>query len=516
MPIPREIETCFVVRNAAVFARLPSVLARLAETVSTPVHREIEDRLLDTADLLLAQAGAALRLRLETGRNAELTLKSLAPLTAGLAVRSELSEPLRRVPPEPTVSCPGRLIAARVRRVLHDQPLRVCFRLRQQRAVYTVHTKEGALLLVSADTVHLPGRPARPVLELEIELREGTLKALTVFSHKLKAALPLKPAALSKYDLGLRAAGLRRPPPAEPAPPARNASAAEVLAFVLRKHTGRLCRHERSVRLDLNPEAVHDLRVACRRLRAALQFLGPLAGPLPVRPLPDRLARLGRKLGAVRDLDVHNSALEARAARLPPASRQSLQICLERLQRQRRKAHARLLSVLETPPFAACCHDLGLLADRLAAQRHTAASARSAAQPTIRRLLRRVRRLGDALRADKPDTDLHRLRIRAKRLRYACEFMEEVGGPAVADFAARVARLQGALGLHQDLVVEEIQLGRLLASPEGKRTPVVRTALEALLADVTTDRAAARRECFKAWRRFDRRKARRELLAALR
>ena len=519
MPVPREIETCFIVRRAAVFARLPAALARLAETVSGPAQREIEDLLLDTGDWLLAQAGAALRLRLESGRNAELALKSLAPLSDGLAVRPELSESLRRAPRDPSGPCPGRLIAARVRRVLRSQPLRVRFRLRQRRTVYTVRTKSGALLLVSADTVFLPGPRARPALELEVELREGAQGALTRFSRALTGILPLEPATLSKYDLGLRAAGLSRPPVAEPRPPARNAGAGELLAFVLRKHAGRFRRHERRVRLDLDSEAVHDLRVACRRLRAALQFLGPLAGPLPARPLANRLARLARKLGAVRDLDLHNSALEARAARLPPASRQSLRACVDRLRRQREQAHSRLLAALVAPRFAVCCRDLETLAERLAERPKpgkTATNARLAAQPMVRRLLRRVRRLGDELHADTPDADLHRLRIRAKKLRYACEFLQDIGGAAVAGFAARTARLQDALGRHQDLVVEKDLLGRLLASREGRRTPVARAALEALLAHIAADLETTRRNCFTAWRRFDQRRARRALLAALR
>jgi len=482
------------------------------------VRRDFEDVLLDTDDLLLAQADAALRLRLETGRSAELTLKSLAPPNAGLAIRSELSESLRRVPREPVGSCPGRLVAARVRRVLRGRPLNVCFRLRQQRTVYTVRTKNGALLLVSADTVDLPGRQARPLLELEVELREGTTGALTRFSRALNAILSLEPTALSKYDLGLRAAGLTRPHPTEPAPPARNAGAAELLAYVLRKHTDRLCRHERRVRLDLDPEAVHDLRVACRRLRAALQFLGPIAGPLPVRAMCDRLARLARRLGEVRDLDVHNNALEARAARLPPAARLSLHACVARLRREREKAHARLLTVLETAQFAACCHDLEVLAGRLAAVSTPVddAPARAAARPLVRRLLRRVRRLGGALSAATSDADLHRLRIRGKKLRYACEFLQDIGGSDVAGFAARTARLQDALGRHHDLVVEETLLGRLLASREARRTPATRAALESLLANIAADRKTARVECLAAWHRFDRRGARRELLSALR
>ncbi len=519
MPVPSEIETCFVVRRVAVFARLPAVLARLAKAVSAPVRRDIEDALLDTDDLLLSQADAALRLRLEPGRRAELTLKSLAPFGGGLAVRAELSEWLRRVPREPAGPCPGRRIAARVQRVLRDRPLRVCFRLRQQRTVYAVRTRDGAHLLVSADTVHLPGPKARPIHEIEIELREGDREALMGFSRALCAALPLIPAERSKYDLGLRAAGLRRPQPAGPASPGRSASAAEVLAFVLRKQSARLCRHERRVRLDLDPEAVHDLRVACRRLRAALQLLGPVAGPLPVRSMCARLARVARRLGDVRDLDVHNSALETRATRLPPAGRRALQACVDRLRRQREQAHIRLLAVLETPRFAACCQDLAALADRLAelpAQGKSAGSARRAAHPLVRRLLRRVQRLGDALQDDTPDADLHRLRIRVKKLRYVCEFMKDAGGPAVGDFAARAARLQDALGRYQDLVVEESRLGRLLASREGRRTPVVRAALEALLADAATDGKTARRDCLTAWRRFDRRPARRKLLAALR
>src|SRR5690606_30776478 len=73
---------------------------------------------------------------------------------------------------------------------------------------------------------------------------------------------------------------------------------------ILRFHFRRMLRQESGARQGDDPEAVHDMRVATRRLRAALRVFGPYYDPGVIHPLDRGLRRAGRALGAVRDLDV--------------------------------------------------------------------------------------------------------------------------------------------------------------------------------------------------------------------
>lgn len=513
---PLETEMCYVLRRLPTAPRMAAILSRCAPEVSGPRRRELEDQFLDTADLRLARAGAALRLRLGDGDGAELTLKSLAPLSGALAQRMEISEPLRHPPQRLGPNAPGPSTTRRIRPVLQGQPLRLCFRIRQTRDVYTVRTRQGAVLLVSLDTVRLAGEKARTVLMLEAELHEGPPGELIRFSRRLCSVLALRPARQSKYDLGLAAAGLRRPAPADPTPPRPSAPIAAILAFAVRKHAARLEWHEAGVRLALDPEAVHDMRVACRRLRTALRVFGPKVAPVHARRLHDHLARLARRLGVVRDLDVHEAALAGEAARLPAAEQRALAGYLVRQREERRRAHAKLLTALAAPGFPRLVRELESFAERAAPTTGgPAVPAPRAVAPLIRRQLKRLRRLGRTVPAGAPDRDLHRLRIRCKKLRYTCEFLQDSGRPSFAAFASRLAQLQDALGRHQDRIVEAALVDRRLTAIDGKGRADERQALEALRRRLVADRLRTRHECAEAWKRFDRREARQALLAAL-
>jgi CHAD domain-containing protein len=497
--------------------RLPAALARLAAEVSAPRRRRLEDFMLDTRDMRLAEAGASLRLRIEEGKAAELTLKSLAPFSGGLARRAELSETLRRAPSPASGRCPGKQIAARVRPVLVGHPLRVRFQLTQQRDVYTIRTPRGAALLVSVDVISLTARTGRPVRRIEIERQSGPVKELMRFSNQLRRDLRLTPAKESKYDLGLRCAGLAHPTPAKRPSRSCGATTAARLAHSIRLQGAAIRRHVTGVLLDLDPEAIHDMRVACRRLRATLEAIAPAVGGPPARRARDRVARLVRGMGAVRDLDVFLAAVGARAETLRPVQQDALAASLAPWQLERDHLHARLAATLQTRPFAAWQLTLDALARRLDSADATAEpAARVARHPArIQRLLKHTRRLGRSIGHDTPDRKLHRLRIHCKKLRYACECLAAEEGGAAGEFARHTARLQSVLGHHQDLSVEAERLRAALKSPAARGTPALRSALKALLAQVAGEQARSHRACFKAWRRFERQPLRRALLQQL-
>ncbi|MGK4584626.1 CHAD domain-containing protein [Kitasatospora sp. HPMI-4] len=226
---------------------------------------------------------------------------------------------------------------------------------------------------------------------------------------------------------------------------ARIAEQAEVLAGL-----------EPEVRADA-PDAVHRMRVASRRLRAALRPYGrPLAGT------GDELRWLAGCLGQARDTEVLGELLIAQARGLPAeCGPEALVAALESWWRERyRRAWPAVPAALDSPRYAAL----------LDALRELAAGPPAAGLPTIGEVARREqRRTASRLEAarqaapgEETDLALHEARKAAKWARYA----GETAGGQGERFTARMKALQEVLGEHQDSVVARAAL-RELASGAG-------------------------------------------------
>jgi CHAD domain-containing protein len=136
----------------------------------------------------------------------------------------------------------------------------------------------------------------------------------------------------------------------------------------------------------------------------------------------------------------------------------------------------------------------------------------------MRAELKKIRRAGRAITAKSPDEALHRLRVRCKRLRYACETLGDVYGKPVAKMARRLAALQDVLGAHQDAVaaLALIDIVRTEAAAAEPAEAAVAAALGRCDGDWRRERLARRAAFPKAWRAFDREKPRHAFLKALR
>ena len=132
----------------------------------------------------------------------------------------------------------------------------------------------------------------------------------------------------------------------------------------------------------------------------------------------------------------------------------------------------------------------------------------------LRPLLRAVQRAGRDLDEETPAVALHRARVRVKRLRYACETLETLAGDDLRGVIRRLVRLQDALGEHQDAVMQANWL-RAYAGP-AQLPPATLLAMGAIVDALERRAGKLRRRAARAWRKFDKRRVRRDLLDVLR
>lgn len=269
-------------------------------------------------------------------------------------------------------------------------------------------------------------------------------------------------------------------PKVSPSSPTRD----HILAL-MREQLEALRAHEPGTRLGSDPEELHQMRTAVRRLRAILGAVRDMFDPRWVGGLRKELDWLGTVLGARRDLDVLRQHLHGELASLRSNKRVVGRDLLERLDAQRARARDEVLAALDSPRYAK-------LLDRLEeAVRHPRVVAADLSLPAVARgAFKKLRKAVRALPEDPTDGDLHAVRIRVKRARYAAEMAQPMAGRPADRFIKRAKKVQDVLGEHQDAAVAEERLRGLLG--KGRRPPAK------MLADTLVSRQRERREAAKA------------------
>lgn len=297
-----------------------------------------------------------------------------------------------------------------------------------------------------------------------------------------------------------------RPPVLAPDDDARNA-ARRVLAF----HLAVFTREESAARSG-DVEAVHQLRVATRRMRSTLRLFAPVLPAASVASAGDGFAWLARAIGAVRDLDVLALAVVRRGRKLDDSTRSHLG-ALERVIADRRAAAlSALVTQLESPRSRRLLVRVGTLANtRLAARRPVRLG--DVARDLVVPLLRAIQRSGRDLDVHAPPRAFHRLRKRVKRLRYASETLAGLGDDAMQAARGRLVTLQDVLGEHQDAIVQRDWL-RACAESDAL-PPATLLAMGELMHALGRRTKKLRRRAPRAWKKFDRRRVRRQLMAGL-
>jgi len=427
--------------------------------------RRLADTYLDTADWRLYRAGFTLRVR-RSGQSAEATLKSMASPSLGIRRRTELTQGFAGRTVDALMETEGP-VSGRVRLIAGKHSVGPLFEVKTLRRSFSLRSDGEAVGEIAIDRTTIPvldgGEPVR-LKRVEVEVSDPEAPSVASFVEELRHKGGLQAATVSKFEAGLIALG-GHPLPArglEPAAIQGSLTVGELAFAVLGAQFQELLQKEGGTRLGEDPEELHDMRVATRRLRAAMSLF---AEALPVRAalLRDELNWAGQALGAVRDLDVQIETVHEWATESDEPDRGSLQDLEAVLARRREEARAQLLEVLDSRRYERLLAAMTGMLDRGPLRRSPAGRTPvvAAAPDLIQGHYRRVRKAGNRIDKGSGPTEYHRLRIRCKRLRYALEFLSIVYGGPTERLAKRLVRLQDLLGLHQDAQVAMTRLREL-------------------------------------------------------
>jgi CHAD domain-containing protein len=399
----------------------------------------------DSADRSLARLGITLRRRTENG-------KSVWQL--------KLPRPSGRLELEASggPAAPPAELASLLRAPLLDRELTPVAELRTRRSVVRLHGPDDALAEVVHDAVEVMEgrRVAERFAEVEVELVAGNGGSLQKLGKRVAEAGAEPSDGRPKVFRALGLAGTAEGLPAD-------APFASRLGAMLRRQVDAIRVGDPGVRLGDDAEDVHDLRVAVRRLRAVLRAARTALPAEWVEPLRAELRWLGSEvMGPLRDLDVLVAHLVDQAEALGGEDIETALTALLPLEAEHVRARNAVLAALDGERYLALLTALDNSVD--APPVVADASPEQIAAKEFRKLGKHL----DAVDADSSDEELHGLRIRGKKARYAAELAEPVAGKPARRFVESAKRLQDVLGEHQDAIVAEERLRSLLRGTKAK------------------------------------------------
>jgi triphosphatase len=326
------------------------------------------------------------------------------------------------------------------------------FRTEFERTTWAIEGSGSKIeLTYDAGTIEA-GSASEPIHELEFELKEGGVGDLFALARKIGREVPLRLGVLSKSDRGFALARSSRKAPVKATSVrlGKDETVASGCAAIVTACLKHFRLNEPLFVRDRDPEALHQLRVAIRRLRTALWLFKPVVKGVEFERIDDQLRDLTRKFGAARNIDVILSSMGANDPARP------------QLERDQRFLYGRILRKLNTVRFRSFF--LEILCWAHAGEWRQGGEAGGPLMPfaarRLDRLWRRIRGRGAKLR-QLSELQRHRLRIDAKKMRYALEFLD---GLSAADrkeqrgFTAAAEGVQDALGHLNDLATRRALL----------------------------------------------------------
>ena len=464
--------------------------------------RRLETVYYDTAERLLFQHGMSLRVR-HSGKYFIQTLKLLPNIGQPLTRRQweapvdQITPDLARLPAEV-----GDPVAT-----LTNDALVPVFTTKVRRHARQLDLPDASVeIAFDEGMIEADGRQ-EALSEIELELKSGNAGILFDLGTQLLDAAPLKVGTRSKAERGYALAFDIVQPAAKAEPFSITAEHVvdDVIALLMGGCWHHLLKNQAVAEEGSDPEGVHQMRVALRRLRTVCALFRRDI-PSPAFQTVNSEARwLMQQLGPARDWDVFAETTVTRlAAAAPDVDFGGLR---EAVERQRKSSYAALQTVLADPRCSRFLLSLGCLVERRGWRNEIdseALAALSLPMPTLAnkilaRLHRKALRRGAHFRQLNVDAQ-HDLRIDLKKLRYAAEFflpLYPMHAPA-RRYARRLARLQTSLGRVRDIASTRV----LLDTIRQEDQPALHLAIGAVAGWQAHDQIAAARTLRKRWRRF--------------
>ena len=455
---------------------------RLPDLQGAPLSpRLLTSTYFDTEGYRLAAAGITLRRRVQQRRSCwQLKL----PCTEG---RLEVESPggPDRLPSELLDSLFVHIRGASVAPVVTMRTWRTGTRISND-------GQPVAEVVLDAVSVLVDRHVAMHFREVEIEQLGGDETTLDRLEDQLRQAgagdHDGRPKMFRALDLPLQ----------EPAPSVpQEAPVIEHVSALLSAQVTSWLRHDPLVRIGKTVEAVHQMRVATRRLRALLRAARPLLVPEWSEQMRGELSWLAGVLGPARDLDVLIGYFQQELATLEKGEAPPVRRLIRKLGRDRASVQEDLVSSLRTDRYLALL-ELVETGSRQPQVRPSEVSLRDIASTEFRKLRKAVR----ALPEHPSDEELHRVRIKVKRARYAAELAETTVGRPASRFIQRAKDLQDILGMHQDAVVAE---GRVRSFLDGLQSHAAAFTAGRMVERQHQRKLRARQQFAATWKKLEKR-----------
>jgi triphosphatase len=471
---PKELELKLELAPASL-SKLKTI--PLLRALKLPPRRTNEVSVyFDTNKHKLRRNGLTLRVR-RIGERCVQTIKAAAD--SGLFERDEWETEIAGEKPDLSLA-KGTALEQLLNNRLHRQ-LKPLFETRVQRTVYQVTDDTRAIALTIDRGTIDTGRRSAPLSEIELEHQRGSVEELFDVAREIIRTIPAQLATKSKSERGYELIDGEQGAPVKAAHIALHEGSNTRDAL---KTIGRACLKQvicnEPALLNADPEGVHQMRVGLRRLRAAMSLFAALLDDPQTAAIKAELKWLTGELGPARELDVlvsHVMPIKDRKMRGGGVRSVS-----HELAEQREAALARAHNAVQSSRFRALTLEVAawLEAGQWTTSRDDLARDRGDLPITVFAAeqlshgWRQVRKKGRMLAKLAPRRR-HKLRIQAKKLRYAVEFFANVftrkrAAKRREQLLPALERLQDALGDLNDIAVHEeriaaVGMGRRRRSP---------------------------------------------------
>lgn len=498
MAQPEEIELKLEVPSDEVarLGRLP-----LLRGVKPDKSKTLVSVYFDTAKQKLRRKGLSLRVRRDNGHYVQ-TIKKRDARSVGLFQRNEWECDLADDRPNLDVAHGTPLAPLLNKKLRHN--LKPLFETRVRRQSYLVRKRDSEIeLTVDKGKVKAAGQSS-PLCEIELELKKGEPADLFELADAIGKRIPIALASKSKAGRGYDLIAQEGPGPAKGEPIVLSPDVTWAMAFriVARACLYQIAANQRQVQKG-DAEGVHQMRIGVRRLRTVISLFKDMLAGAQTEAMKLELKWLTGELGPARELDVFVKRA-VNPTKDGHASGPSLNAVADDFRRRREGAFERAAKAVSSLRFrqlvldAAAWIAIGEWAqnnDELRRSMRGRPVVDAAAQELSRRQ-KKIRKQGKRI-AELDPQRFHKVRIRAKKLRYAAEFFASAFPSKKSvrrrdKFVVRLKAMQDALGDINDIRVHEGLAKQTIKSHRKARTRRDRGVRRAFAAGSLSGREGAR------------------------